>query len=156
MFSTMVWIKMSQIPFTKGPLVSQLKNAFSDMVWNQNSIKKYSLVCLIKKIQYSSVMLTSHWSQLTRIRCSSSVAASLPAVQSDIKCRDSCLCISKRLSSLLMNRALTRWMGTAPSASASICIFWPVASLPSSIMAFMSRPAPWNKKNEKCAKISWF
>ena len=88
-------------------------------------------------------------SVLTKILSISSMACGQFEVHSPTKCRDSWQLVRSRLSDVFVKRAVTKWTGTAPSASASSCIRFPMASFPSSIMAFISRPAPWRRGRKR-------
>ena len=60
------------------------------------------------------------------------------------------LIVSMRLSELLMNMALCRCRGRAPSASARSCILAAISASPSSMMAFITMPAPFTIAMDGC------
>ena len=81
---------------------------------------------------------------------SSSMVGALLVVHSPTRCLDSCWLVSSLLSSLLVKREVRRCWGRAPSARASSCILAPISSSPSSMMAFITSPAPFTMVRDGC------
>ena len=60
------------------------------------------------------------------------------------------LTVSMRLSALCVNMAVCKCLGNAPSANAKSCIFAAISASPSSIIAFITRPAPFTIAIDGC------
>jgi len=60
------------------------------------------------------------------------------------------LTVSMRLSVLCVNMAVCRCLGNAPSANAKSCILADISASPSSMIAFITRPAPFTTAIDGC------